>query len=71
MIHGSQLFKKNKAIFSTVDVLPSWSDANDRLESMSDPEEDEDDMPEDKDSTHSGEGEGNDDDDGDVEADVV
>ena len=46
--------KNHKTIFSIVDEPPSWSNADDSLESMSDPEEDEDDMPEDKDSTCSG-----------------
>ena len=38
-------------IFSIVDEPPSWSDVDDSLESMSEPEEEEeeDDMPEDKD----------------------
>jgi cysteine protease ATG4 len=43
-------------IFSIVDEPPSWSDVDDSLESMSEPEEEEEeDMPEDKDtSSHSG-----------------
>jgi cysteine protease ATG4 len=67
----SQLFKKHKTIFSIVDEPPSWSDADDNLESMSDPEEDEDDMPDDndKDSTRSGVGAGVGD--GDGEGEVV
>ena len=48
------MFKNHKTIFSIVDEPPSWSNADDSLESMSDSEEDEDDMPEDKDSTCSG-----------------
>ena len=36
----SQLFKNLKMIFSIADEQPSWSDADDSLESMSDPEED-------------------------------
>ena len=63
-LRGLQLFKKHKTIFSIVDEPPSWSDADDSLESMSDPDE-EDDMPDDKDSSsHSGVG------DVDVEVDV-
>ena len=42
--------QNHKTILSIVDEPPSWSDADDSLESMSDPEDDEDDMPEDKDS---------------------
>jgi cysteine protease ATG4 len=49
------LFKNHKTIFSIVDEPPSWSDADDSLESMSEPDE-EDDMPEDKDSSRSGAG---------------
>ena len=73
----SQLFKNLKTIFSIVNEPPSWSDADDSLESMSDPEEDEDDIPEDKDSTYSGEGkadgdgEGEGGGEGEGEADVV
>jgi hypothetical protein len=55
---GLLLFKNHKRIFSIVDEPPLWSDADDSLESMSDPEEDEGDMPDDKDSTRSGVGEG-------------
>ncbi|KAN0134636.1 hypothetical protein V8E53_007421 [Lactarius tabidus] len=40
-----------ESIVSIVDKLPSWSDADDSLEAMSDPEEDENDIPDDKDST--------------------
>ena len=55
---GPQLFKNHKTIFSMVDEPPSWSDADDSLESMSDPDE-EDDMPGDKDSlSRSGVGDG-------------
>jgi hypothetical protein len=39
---GPQIFKNHKTIFSIVDEPPSWSDADDSLESMSDPEEKED-----------------------------
>jgi cysteine protease ATG4 len=49
------LFKNHKTIFSIVDEPPSWSDVDDSLESMSEPDE-EDDMPEDKDSSRSGAG---------------
>ena len=45
-----------KTIFPIVDE-PPWSDTDDSVESMSDPEEDEDNMPDNKDSTHEGEGE--------------
>ena len=45
-LRGRQLFKKHNAIFSIVHEPPSWSDADDSLESMSDPDE-EDDMPDD------------------------
>lgn len=45
----AELFKNHKTIFSIVDEPPSWSDADDSLESMSDPDEEED-MPYDKDS---------------------
>ncbi|KAN0133892.1 Peptidase family C54 domain containing protein [Lactarius tabidus] len=48
--------ENHKAIFSIVDELPSWSDADDSHESMSDLEEDEDDMPDDKHSSRSGGG---------------
>ncbi|KAN0141543.1 hypothetical protein V8E53_000005 [Lactarius tabidus] len=44
-----ELSKNHKTIFSIVNELLSWSDADNSLESMSDPEEDEDDMPDDKD----------------------
>ena len=47
------MFKNHKTIFSIVDEPPSWSDADDSLESMSDPDEEDDmpdDMPDDKDS---------------------
>jgi cysteine protease ATG4 len=55
---GPQLFKNHKTIFSIVDEPPSWPDADDSLESMSDPEE-EDDIPDDKDSlSRSGLGDG-------------
>jgi cysteine protease ATG4 len=53
------LFKNHKTIFSIVDEPPSWSDVDDSLESMSEPEEEEDeeeDMPEDKDSSRPGVG---------------
>jgi cysteine protease ATG4 len=49
------LFKNHKTIFSIVDEPPSWSDVDDSLESLSEPDE-EDDMPEDKDSSRSGAG---------------
>jgi cysteine protease ATG4 len=53
----TELFKNHKMIFSIVDEPPSWSDVDDSLESMSEPEEEEEeeeDMPEDKDdSSHS------------------
>jgi cysteine protease ATG4 len=49
------LFKNRKTIFSIVDEPPSWSDVDDSLESMSEPEEEED-MAEDKDSSRSGAG---------------
>jgi hypothetical protein len=53
-----QLFKNHKTILSIVDEPPSWSEADDSLESMSDPEQ-EDGMPDDKDSlSHSGVGDG-------------
>jgi cysteine protease ATG4 len=45
-----QLFKNHKTIFSIVDEPPSWSDVDDSLESLSEPDEEED-MPDDKDST--------------------
>ena len=47
------MFKNHKTIFSIVDEPPSWSDVDDSLESMSEPDE-EDDMPEDKDSSREG-----------------
>jgi hypothetical protein len=50
-----QLSKNHKTIF---DKPPSWSDADDSLESMSDPEEDEEDMPDNKDSPRPGVGDG-------------
>lgn len=53
-----RMAQNHKRIFSIVDEPPLWSDADDSLESMSDPEEDEGDMPDDKDSTRSGVGEG-------------
>ena len=49
------MFKNHKTIFSIVDEPPSWSDVDDSLESMSEPDE-EDDIPEDKDSSRSGPG---------------
>jgi hypothetical protein len=52
----SQLSKNHKTIFSFVNEPLSWSDADNSLGSMSDPEEDEGDMPDDKDSLHSGVG---------------
>ncbi|KAI9461081.1 cysteine protease required for autophagy [Russula earlei] len=48
----TELFKNHKTIFSIVDEPPSWSDVDDSLESMSEPDEEED-MPEDKDSSRS------------------
>ncbi|KAH9020204.1 hypothetical protein EDB85DRAFT_532534 [Lactarius pseudohatsudake] len=60
----AELFKNHKTIFSIVDEPPSWSDADDSLESMSDPDEEED-MPDDKDSSRSGVG----DEDGDTRED--
>ena len=48
-LRGPQLFRKHKTIFSIVDEPPSWSDADDSLELMSDRDE-EDDMPDDQDS---------------------
>jgi hypothetical protein len=53
---GPQLFKNPKTIFSIVDEPPLWSDADDGLASMSDPEEE--DIPEDKDSSRSCVGDG-------------
>jgi hypothetical protein len=50
------LFKNPKIIFYIVDELPLWSDADDSLRSMSDPEDDE--APKDKDSQHAGVGDG-------------
>lgn len=47
----AESFKNHKTIFSIVDWPPSWSGADDSLQSMLDPEEDEDDMPNDKGST--------------------
>ncbi|KAF8269991.1 hypothetical protein EI94DRAFT_1699168 [Lactarius quietus] len=41
----AKLIKNHKMIFTIVDEPPSWSDADDSLESMSDPDEEEDDMP--------------------------
>jgi hypothetical protein len=48
-----QLFDHHRTIFSIVDKLPSWSDADDSLESISGPEEDEDDVTDHKDSKRS------------------
>ena len=45
-------FKKHKTLFFIVDEPPSWSDADDSLEAISDSEEDKDDRPDDKDSMH-------------------
>jgi len=50
----TELFKNRKTIFSIVDEPPSWSDVDDSLESLSEPEEEEEDMPDDKDSSRSG-----------------
>ena len=38
-----QLFENHKTIFSIIDEPPSWSDADDSFESMSDPDEEEED----------------------------
>ncbi|KAH9980532.1 hypothetical protein BJV74DRAFT_101947 [Russula compacta] len=46
----TELFKNHRTIFSIVDEPPSWSEVEDSLESMSEPEEEED-MPEDKESS--------------------
>ncbi|KAI0245661.1 hypothetical protein BJV78DRAFT_1287349 [Lactifluus subvellereus] len=48
----TELFKNHKTIFSIVDEPPSWSDVDDSLESMSEPDEEED-IPDDKDSSRS------------------
>lgn len=49
----AELFRNHRTIFSIVDEPPSWSDVDDSLESMSEPEEEEEDeeedMPEDRD----------------------
>lgn len=50
----TQLFKNHRTIFSIVDEPPSWSEVDDSLESMSDPEDEEEDLPEDKGSSREG-----------------